>query len=263
MRLLHFTLVLVVAACLGNASATTTKMSFEQILELSREIYETEFQRQSHRLRIRGQWESERVEASAHREEDRDGQLAVITITGGLARHPGITVGALALVLCHEIGHFLAGEPAVRGYSTEGQADYYAAAVCMPRLLSRLPEASRPKDQEVPDLVVGRCTAAFRRAARQAACIQTTMSGLTLSHFFAERKRTARPWFETPDPGSVSVVGFATPTVQCRLDTFSAAALCNPEVENAVGRERPWICTREGALPHAARPFCWFPGLPQ
>ncbi len=239
--------------------AAMEKQTFEQIVDLFQHLYAKEFQQQRHRLRILGQWETERLEASARREEDRHGQLAVITVGGGLARHPRMTEGALALVICHEIGHFLAGKPAFKRFSTEGQADYFAAASCMRRFLMHLPYGRRPGDQGAPHRVVQRCAWAFRELDEWQTCVQTTMSGYALSRFFADRKNIEPPRFETPDPSTVNVLGFATPTVQCRLDTFSAAALCNPGVENATEHGRPWLCSRFGALSHAARPPCWYP----
>ena len=117
-------------------TAAIQERQFTRIMDLVQALYAPDFIQRRQRLQIMGYWENERASASAHMQEDRDGKLAVISVTGGLARHPAITDGAFAPIVCHEVGHFLAGPPAVSGYSTEGQSDYYAAAACMKRIMN-------------------------------------------------------------------------------------------------------------------------------
>ena len=60
-----------------------------------------------------------------------------VTIYGGLARHPDLTRSGLALSIAHETGHHLGGsprDPEVRWMTWQGQADYWAARIGMPRV---------------------------------------------------------------------------------------------------------------------------------
>lgn len=58
-------------------------------------------------------------------------------ILGGTTRVEGMTKDAYAAVVCHELGHVLGGAPyqtinGVEWASAEGQADFFAASVCLP-----------------------------------------------------------------------------------------------------------------------------------
>jgi hypothetical protein len=57
---------------------------------------------------------------------------------GGLARYPGMTEMGFQIVLCHEIGHHLGGQPTYNQgrdwASVEGQSDYWATLSCMKTL---------------------------------------------------------------------------------------------------------------------------------
>ncbi len=244
----------------GGSSASIKERQFDKILDLVQMLYAPDFIHRQQRLRITGYWESEQASASARIHEDRDGQLAVIAVTGGLARHPAITDGAFALIVCHEIGHFLAGPPAVRGYSTEGQSDYYAAAACMKRLMPRMLSEDLLDRHFVSPIIGQRCESAYGSEPASVVCSQTIMAGYALSRYFAYQQSINAPQFETPDPGRAEAIGFGMPTVQCRLDTYIAGALCNPHgAEDASHPDRPWLCSRHGVLAEFARPACWYP----
>jgi len=243
----------------GSACAQIQKQRFDQIIDRVRDLYAPKFDIRQQRLVIMDYWESERLEASARYDIDGRGRVAVITVTGGLARHEEITEGAFALILCHEIGHFLAGPRAIGRFSTEGQADYFAASACMRQLIPRISVGDPPEIPQVPDLVRGRCGGRFETEREVGICIQTALAGLALSRYFAQKKNSDSPRFEAPDPNRAKVLGFGTRTAQCRLDTYVAAALCNPEIEDATYLDRRWLCSRKGGLSNAARPPCWYP----
>lgn len=66
-----------------------------------------------------------------------------LMILGGTTRLAEMTEDAYAAVVCHEIGHIVAGEPrqTIEGAtwsSAEGQADFFAASVCLPRYFKSL-----------------------------------------------------------------------------------------------------------------------------
>ena len=67
-------------------------------------------------------------------EADVQGKNAIVRLFGGMARHPLINLDGLTLILCHELGHHLAGPPIRRSdfpwSSAEGQADYGNTYLC-------------------------------------------------------------------------------------------------------------------------------------
>ncbi len=78
-------------------------------------------------------WESATINAQAW----RLGSARYVRVYGGLARHRTITRPGLALMLAHETGHHLGGspcDPAMPWMTWQGQADYWAASVAMPKI---------------------------------------------------------------------------------------------------------------------------------
>jgi len=78
-------------------------------------------------------WDSPTINAQAW----RLGSARFVRVYGGLVRHPAITRYGLALMLAHETGHHLGGmprDPAMPWMTWQGQADYWAASVAMPRI---------------------------------------------------------------------------------------------------------------------------------
>ena len=78
-------------------------------------------------------WESPSVNAQAW----RLGPARYVRVYGGLVRHRAITKYGLALMLAHETGHHLGGlprDPAMPWMTWQGQADYWAASIAMPKI---------------------------------------------------------------------------------------------------------------------------------
>lgn len=78
-------------------------------------------------------WESPTINAQAW----RLGSARYVRVYGGLVRHRAITKCGLALMLAHETGHHLGGsprDPAMPWLTWQGQADYWAASIGMPRI---------------------------------------------------------------------------------------------------------------------------------
>ena len=112
-----------------------------------------------------------------------------------------------------------------------------------------------------PWIVKRRCVDTYDSRNEIETCIRSTMGGFGLSSFVAFRKSQDKPNFETSDQNEVKHLSFEPNTVQCRLDTFIVAALCNPSAKltSASGSQRPWLCSRNGPLAHYSRPLCWYP----
>lgn len=143
-----------------------------------------------------------RVNAEINKNKDQ----IVIDIMGGMLMHPKMKPDTLKLLLCHELGHLLGGEPlkSRNGWSsTEGQADYYSGAVCAKNL--------------------GMSEFSFLKAA------------VSLTTIYAEVTREAPPRLDSSDPLTVNRTNYGYPPVQCRLDTL---------ISGWRGGERPYCWFR-------------------
>ena len=66
-----------------------------------------------------------------------------LMILGGSTRIQGFTKEAYAALVCHELGHMIGGAPfqtipGAEWSSSEGQSDFFAASVCLPRYFKSL-----------------------------------------------------------------------------------------------------------------------------
>lgn len=175
---------------------------------------------------------------------DRNGRSGEVQVLGGFLRHSNSNLPVMAMVLCHEIAHLYAGKP----YSTqlpehpqkrlcaEGQADYWAAKECFPKLGARLPLANPNPLPAIVRLCGNRpdadvCQKALAASVDLMAMLDElglTEMGPTATSLDAWDPHVARQTLTSDYPKS-----------QCRLDTFRNAVL---------GLERP---------------ACWFAGETQ
>lgn len=176
------------------------------------------------KLIINLEWENERV--NAHCTLD-DYDNPVINILGGMIRHPEMTRDGLLLILCHELGHYMGGEPKkFRGRSTlkswasvEGQADYFATSSCLPLIFNDQVEtkAIYSEDEEKVENAEKRCTSDD--------CVRASLAGLAVARLFASLKMGIEtPTLAKEDRYQSPVTLQTHPTPQCRLDTFVAGA---------------------------------------
>jgi len=125
-----FLLILSVFWASSN-SATVSRNQFHTILQVVEHTYQGVFLAKGKRLVINSLWNSEEKQASAWLQEDRRGIISILRIPGSIARTEHVNADAFALIVCHEIGHHLAGPPRVWKYSIEGQADYFGVSECL------------------------------------------------------------------------------------------------------------------------------------
>lgn len=97
-------------------------------------LFHKELASTGHPLLLDAKWESPFFGAgiSFYNEEFR------MMILGGTTRIKGMTLDAYAAIACHELGHIIGGAPhqtitGAEWSSSEGQADFFAASVCLPR----------------------------------------------------------------------------------------------------------------------------------
>jgi hypothetical protein len=152
-------------------------------------FYAPIFARAGVTLDIQNLWDNPTVNAQAYPEA---GSRAVVQMFGGLLRHPYTNLSVVYTVACHEVGHFLGGQPRYnRGKdwaSVEGQADYWAME-CM------------------RNVAPGRALSGAMQTAR----LLAALSGDTM------------PNVGTPDQTVVNKTYEGHPNAQCRWDTMWAA----------------------------------------
>ena len=132
--------------------------------------------------------------ATARRWDD-----AQVLIFRGMAHRSEINQDALALIVCHEIGHLYGGEPLKREndfIAAEGQADYFATKFCLREALSMI--SPNNIEQRLIQAING------------------------VGEFLAHNWGHSMPSTDTPDLSEVENTYLEHPTPQCRFDTYMA-----------------------------------------
>lgn len=159
-----------------------------------------------------------------------DDRVFKVMLWGGLVRAEKMTLLGLEAVLCHEFGHLLGGKPrqifpsqgaleAEHWSSTEGQSDWWAATVCLPRIY----KARGLLPSEIRDRIEN-----------------AGLDFALFAHFHFERASPAPSLALSASEEPPQTLTLAYPSLQCRLDTFKTGA------ESALG------------LAALKRPRCWF-----
>lgn len=173
-----------------------------------------------------------------------------VMLWGGFIRAPGSNFEIIAFTLCHELGHYLGGTPyqvfnhEVQWSSAEGQADWFAARECLPRVFRNFSSFSRYKTLQHANETTIYCQGETKQ---KELCQWILGAGQDFSEFssfyFLENgvkttvPRLHQQAMERPSRTIVSTY----PTAQCRLDTIKQAGLC-----------------AGGSLSHCVRPSCWY-----
>lgn len=238
-----------------------------QIIENFKRVTSGDIQRQlGKKLIINLDWENPRVNASATSD---DNDNPVIILYGGMVRHPDLSADGLYTILCHELGHHLGGAPKkFRGYSqkrswssAEGQADYYAAAKCLP-FIFRQPISS-PKMENL--VGTKQLSAAEISCGNDLICSRILLAGYSVAKVFASlRDYMDEPSLSAHDKELVWETNMGHPRPQCRLDTIRSGALCSVSpslpfdgIDPSIGACFSYKSDDvEGEI--GARPRCWF-----
>ena len=107
-----------------------SEVEFNDVINKAEAVYKPIIESHGGNLSVYRFWSDSTVNAMAY----RDLSEWAVGMYGGLARRPEITKDGFTMVLCHEIGHHLAGFPfdggAGRWPANEGNSDYFAALSC-------------------------------------------------------------------------------------------------------------------------------------
>lgn len=237
-----------------------SEAAFKKIVDEALKLYSPIFWAKGKELVIYKAWSSSTVNAYADRSDD--GRQWEVILYGGLARHPQMTEDAFRLVVCHEMGHHLAGAPKKNSNtwsSVEGQSDYFAPLKCLKKWWKKEDLSSWRAATIVPQIVETKCEQAYDLFSEQLICMRSSLAGKAVAMVMKEIEwESLEPMFDTPDSKVVATTLLGHPTPQCRLDTYFQAALCSIDDRLEHDDENPQV----GVCPQTAsvgfRPLCWF-----
>ena len=241
-----------------------TEKEFNEVIDDIEKLYKPIFREQRRKLIIKRKWKNGTVNAYANRSWLGFGRTSYVNMFGGLARHEAITKGGFAMVLCHELGHHIAGAPKVSFWaSNEGQADYFASMKCLKRLYESDDNMKIISKMRIPKVVKSKCKKVYGDDNEDyAMCVRSAKAGESLALLFKDlRKLKSAPKFSTPDKKKVSSTFDKHPDPQCRLDTYFQGALCDKSYKEPVdlgGDLNQGVCTRSNGYEMGLRPLCWF-----
>lgn len=163
-------------------------------------------------------WNQDAKHASYSQNKDSSGKIThYLFFFGGLARMNEMTPEGAVLILCHELGHGIAGPPLKMDSSSsvEGQADYFATNSCLPKVLSQLVTDRIPPTDPLNLCQTDLCRRIFVGIASEIAVLRSNLPAQDVQ-------------FGRSDPTQVNFINTSPtyyPSNQCRLDTFIAGVL--------------------------------------
>jgi hypothetical protein len=235
-----------------SKSVVAKNIHAANIIEVFQDVYAPIFAKNQKKLKINFLWNESKLNAYATRDDYNN---PIINITAGLANHDLITKDSLSLIICHELGHFLGGAPKkIRGRSTkrswssaEGQADYYATAYCMKKVLKVMDKNNTNTKMNEQNLEI--CSSLE--------CNRVALASLNLARVYAEidffsgdLSLTQTDDYTTYD----TIYGHSNP--QCRLDTMISGLRC-PRSESIQFDDKDPLQSA-CRLPEFRRPRCWY-----
>lgn len=234
--------------------SNVTEADFNKVIDTAEKVFKPIIKKHGGTLDIKRRWDDSTVNASAI----QMGKTWEVNMYGGLARREEVTLDGFALVLCHEIGHHLAGFPFVSEWAAnEGEADYYGTQACVRQLWRG--QENEVAAQTVDATPKAACDEAWTSDADRNLCYRIMMAGRSLAELLSHGAGNVS--FSTPDPKVVERTFHEHPEAQCRLDTFVAGALCKASFDmNLIPGDEPeamkYSCGPR--FDQGQRPTCWF-----
>lgn len=230
---------------------------FNAALYAAEEIYGPIIQRFGRRLIVNGDYNDPTVNAYA----DQNGDEWQVSFFGGLAKHPDMTLPGFVLVVCHELGHHLAGFPFYSNSpwkaAIEGQSDYFATASCARKMFDqnsplRFSGVDLWKKRN-PDQNENNCNA---YGLDNEVCKLSLDGGLSLGRVLADLSNETAPSYETPSKVVVKKTMEKHPPSQCRLDSYKMGVLCTKQWnDEIIPRNKS-----EADKVSCQKPKCWYAG---
>lgn len=234
MKVLTLIIILIITPL--HLMAAINQQQFDTVLREMRDEYTSALRAEGLRFVLDSRWNENRL--LAHIKIPRG--KAILTVSGGYARQKEMTADAFRIVLCHEIGHILGGAPKQsNGHwaSIEGQADYFATAKCIKKII--------PINQNQKERVLSAALTLGKLSA-----IQNGDDPSQISLTNKDKREVQQTSTLHPDP-------------QCRLDTMVAGYLCPVSENEDFSTKDPsqGACLHQSSDPEirmGARPLCWY-----
>jgi hypothetical protein len=236
-----------------------TEEVFNHVIDRAIEHYEPLIAEKGKKLKVFRKWEDGTVNAYAR----QMGSTWEVHMFGGLARHEAVSADGFALVLCHELGHHLAGAPKTTRFfaktwaSNEGQSDYWASMKCFRRIYGQDDNVAIVSAMEIDEVVTEKCEKIWESAEDRALCKRSSQASKGLATLLNGNRPVS---FKTPDTSVVSRTNHKHPAGQCRLDTYFAGALCTKDIHDEVSNrdQTAGVCNRFEGFEDGVRSQCWF-----
>lgn len=242
-----------------EASGGVDEASFKAINAQLMAAYTPIVARFGAKLQMQADWNNSTVNASA----SQAGSFWNLNMYGGLARRPEVTPDGYAMVICHELGHHIAGFPTYLGdwAAAEGQSDYFATHSCAKKIWGSADNSSVDPDPAPEEA----CNRAYSAVKDRQLCYRVAMAGKSLAALLGALGGTKADW-STPDTHVVPKTAPQHPAAQCRLDTYLAGGLCAAKWRDGVipGKDNPngqdTVYAQYDALSVSCntRPRCWY-----
>ncbi len=255
------------------ASNGIDETKFNEIIDYVVKYFGPVVESHGAKLSVDKRWNDSTVNAYA----EQNGNTWELHMFGGLARRPEITPDGFAMVVCHELGHHLAGYYFYGNgdwAAAEGESDYFATHVCAKVVWGKQAAFNRKFLARHSIQASSACDTAYPNTDDRALCYRTVESGISLAKLLAALGNDPTPKVETPDPSKVSNTNTAHPEAQCRLDTYVNGALCSQFFDKNIipGKGRDggsnssdaekeafhYSCSNSGNFTVGLRPRCWF-----
>jgi hypothetical protein len=255
----------------AKSKSTIEEQEFLKAIKDMQDLYEPLFLSEyNSTLKINGNWSDATVNAYAN----QTGSIWEVRMFGGLARHPETTLDGFRAVICHEIGHHIAGQPKKKTFmgstwaSNEGQSDYYATTKCLRKFYEleenrketiALYRAAKNLSEE-DEFALNKCKEVFQTQKERAVCFRSSMAGKSLARLLGSLRGNAEVKFSIPDPKVAATTNHNHPEAQCRMDTYFQGALCvNDHNELPSSSDvRKAYCTEIEKFTVGLRPSCWY-----
>lgn len=194
-----------------NVGPVTQQQADQVVWKLFNIFYRDVYQKMGWPLVLENRWQDPYFGASAIK--DLNGRYISVFIRGGFIRVPEMTENILALVLCHELGHVLGGEPyqtlpGSEWTSTEGQSDFFAASLCLPKYFQTKAHGT------------------LSPAELRKKILESSLAAVLLFQKYSFQQEKPVSLEQVAPEVARELVRNVYPSSQCRLDTFKAGANC-------------------------------------
>jgi len=258
---------------INSKNANVTREQFNEVIDKVIAEYEDAVSSHGASIVVERNWTDSTVNAYA----SQSGNTWTVSMFGGLARREEITPDGFAIVVCHELGHHLAGFPfygPADWAASEGQADYFATEVCARRVWANDKETNATFREVVSPFVMEQCDKVWADKDDQNLCYRIVTAGHSCASLLAALGSQPPVKFDQPDPAVVTATTLSHPAGQCRLDTYFQGSLCAKRFDHKIipGRyyeggqdtlgaemeSAKYACTLASEDMIGTRPYCWY-----